>query len=591
MNLLEREPALTVLQGALGDVAHGEGRVALVYGEAGIGKTSLVDSFARARGQPGRTLWGACDSLHTPRPLGPVYDIAQQAGSTLLDRLEAGAPPRAIFSAVLEELRQRPPVIAVLEDLHWADAATLDLIRFLGRRIRQVPALLVLTYRDDELGPRHPLRIALGDLATQRGGAADPAARRCRSRRCGRSPPASRSTRRRCTGRPAATRSSSPRPSPAARRASRPRCATRCSPGPLASRPRAGPRSTPRRSSAPRSSRGCSPRWSETRPPPPRSASRSGCSGPRGTCWRFRHELARQAILDTIAPPRRLALHRLALRGARVAPDGLARPGPARPPRGRRRRCAGRPGPRAGRRRPGRRAGSPPGGRRPVSPAPSASPPPRRPASGRGSSTPTRTNGCSWTASTRRSAPGGRGRRCTARPATAAGRPEPRGTRGGPGPRRPQRRRPRSRAGAPSRCCARLPPGPALAYALPDPGEPADARIATAPRRSDGASKAITLAERLRRARDRRGRLQHDGRGHAGLRRRPRARASGEEPRPGARGGAARVDRRRLHQPGLGVRRGVPLRRCRPLPDRGHPATRPSAISTTPRTTCRRGWR
>ena len=79
MTLLERGPALEALQGALGEVAHGEGRVALVYGEAGIGKTSLVDCFARAPGQPGRTLWGACDSLHTPRPLGPVHDIAQQA--------------------------------------------------------------------------------------------------------------------------------------------------------------------------------------------------------------------------------------------------------------------------------------------------------------------------------------------------------------------------------------------------------------------------------------------------------------------------------------------------------------------------------
>jgi predicted ATPase len=136
MTLLEREPALEALEGALGEVAHGEGRVALVYGEAGIGKTSFVDCFARARGQPGRMLWGACDSLHTPRPLGPVHDIAQQTGSALLGRLEAGAPPRVIFSTVLEELRQHPPVIVVLEDLHWADAATLDLITFLGRRIR-----------------------------------------------------------------------------------------------------------------------------------------------------------------------------------------------------------------------------------------------------------------------------------------------------------------------------------------------------------------------------------------------------------------------------------------------------------------------
>jgi hypothetical protein len=171
MTLLEREPALEALQGALGEVAQGEGRVALVYGEAGIGKTSLVDCFARARAA-GPHAVGRLRFPPHPRPLGPVHDIAQQAGAALLGRLEAGAPPRVIFSAVLEELRHRPPVIAVLEDLHWADAATLDLIKFLGRRIREVPALVVLTYRDDELGPDHPLRIVLGDLATS------PAARR-----------------------------------------------------------------------------------------------------------------------------------------------------------------------------------------------------------------------------------------------------------------------------------------------------------------------------------------------------------------------------------------------------------------------------
>jgi len=168
MTLLERAPALEGLAAALGEAAGGQGRVALVYGEAGIGKTSLVDHFTRTRAEVAATLWGACDSLHTPRPLGPVYDIAAQAGPALRESLEAGAPPRAIFSAVLTELGRRPPVVVVLEDLHWADAATLDLVKFLGRRIHQVPALLVLTYRDDELGPRHPLRIVLGDLATSR---------------------------------------------------------------------------------------------------------------------------------------------------------------------------------------------------------------------------------------------------------------------------------------------------------------------------------------------------------------------------------------------------------------------------------------
>jgi predicted ATPase len=104
MTLLEREPALETLRGALGEAAAGEGRVALVYGEAGIGKTSLVEHLTRTPARPGPTLWGACDSLHTPRPLGPVYDLAQQAGPGLLGCLEAGLPPRAIFSAVLEEL-------------------------------------------------------------------------------------------------------------------------------------------------------------------------------------------------------------------------------------------------------------------------------------------------------------------------------------------------------------------------------------------------------------------------------------------------------------------------------------------------------
>ena len=284
MTLLEREPALEALEGALGEVAHGEGRVALLYGEAGIGKTSLVDCFARARGQPGRTLWGACDSLHTPRPLGPVHDIAQQAGSALLGRLEAGAPPRVIFSTVLEELRQHPPVIVVLEDLHWADAATLDLITFLGRRIRQVPALLVLTYRDDELGPDHPLRIVLGDLATS------PAVRRIPL-----SPLSVAAVRTLAAGRPLDTaalhRQTGGNPffvteALASREAGIPITVRDAV---LARAARLSPAGRTALDAAaiigPRSSRGCSPRWWAMWPPPRRSASRSGCSGPRVICW------------------------------------------------------------------------------------------------------------------------------------------------------------------------------------------------------------------------------------------------------------------------------------------------------------------
>ena len=83
----------------------------------------------------------------------------------LLERLEAGSDRNAIFSACLSELGDQPTIMLV-EDIHWADEATLDLLKFLGRRIHQTPSLLVLTYRDDEIGIHHPLRQLLGDLGS-----------------------------------------------------------------------------------------------------------------------------------------------------------------------------------------------------------------------------------------------------------------------------------------------------------------------------------------------------------------------------------------------------------------------------------------
>jgi DNA-binding CsgD family transcriptional regulator len=163
MELLEREGPLRELEAALAEAANGAGRVALVSGEAGIGKTALIERFAREHRTDVRVLWGACDALFTPRPLGPLYDIAAQTGGALAAALEADANRNTIFSAVLAELN-RQPTLVVFEDVHWADEATLDLLRFLGRRIARTRALLVLTYRDDEVGPRHPLRTVLGDL-------------------------------------------------------------------------------------------------------------------------------------------------------------------------------------------------------------------------------------------------------------------------------------------------------------------------------------------------------------------------------------------------------------------------------------------
>jgi len=163
MKLLERDSFLHQLELTLQEAMAGQGRVVLVSGEAGIGKTSLVDHFTQAHRDSIRVLWGACDSLFTPRPLGPLLDIALQLEGELPALLHSGANQLAIFSACLVEMQQSPSIV-VFEDIHWADEATLDLIKFLGRRIQLTKSLLILNYRDDELSARHPLRLVLGDL-------------------------------------------------------------------------------------------------------------------------------------------------------------------------------------------------------------------------------------------------------------------------------------------------------------------------------------------------------------------------------------------------------------------------------------------
>lgn len=163
MRLWERSGALDLLDELVRVSAKG-GRVALVAGEAGLGKSVLVAEFVRRCGSRARVLWGGCDPLVTPRALGPLHDIGRQSGGALADRLRAGATQEEIFAAFLDEVSgppQRPRPVIVVEDAHWADEATLDWITFFGRRVDRLPALLVVTYRDDELGPGHPLRRAL----------------------------------------------------------------------------------------------------------------------------------------------------------------------------------------------------------------------------------------------------------------------------------------------------------------------------------------------------------------------------------------------------------------------------------------------
>jgi DNA-binding CsgD family transcriptional regulator len=141
----------------------------LVAGEAGVGKSALARRFCDERCTDARVLWGACDALHTPRPLGPLLDVAAATGGRLQDVVERGDKPHAVFAALLEELLSRTPTVAVLEDLHWADEATLDVLSLLGRRAEHTGALIIVTYRDDELDRAHPLRLVLGDMRTAPG--------------------------------------------------------------------------------------------------------------------------------------------------------------------------------------------------------------------------------------------------------------------------------------------------------------------------------------------------------------------------------------------------------------------------------------
>jgi DNA-binding CsgD family transcriptional regulator len=169
MQLLERDAALASLAEYAAEARAGDPRFVLLAGEAGVGKTSLVDALAR-RLPDARWLWGRCDGSFTPEPLAPLYDIATALGGPILAAWHDDIDSHPLFRMLLDELLAKlgPPTVIVFEDVHWADDATLDLLRFLGSRLRDANTLVVATYRDDGLAAYHPLRVTLGELASQR---------------------------------------------------------------------------------------------------------------------------------------------------------------------------------------------------------------------------------------------------------------------------------------------------------------------------------------------------------------------------------------------------------------------------------------
>lgn len=162
MELLERHAEIECLEQALAAARNGSGRVVLVSGEAGIGKTTLVRSFLETHEGSAEFLVGVCDDLSTPRPLSPIWDMSLD--SSIAEALALG-DRQAVHEVVLDLMRRSlRPTALVIEDSHWADEATLDLMRHLGRRIHDTHGLLIVTYRDDEVTAGHPLRPVLGDL-------------------------------------------------------------------------------------------------------------------------------------------------------------------------------------------------------------------------------------------------------------------------------------------------------------------------------------------------------------------------------------------------------------------------------------------
>ena len=326
-----------------------------VAGEAGVGKTALVRALLRRRAAPARVLWGACDALFTPRPLGPFLDVAAEAGGALAAAITAGGSrPRRRGGAAARRAGAQRPTIVVLEDVHWADEATLDVAaaaRPAASATRRV--LVVATYRDDELDRAPPA----ADRARRARDAAAPSTHldvgRCRRTAVAALAEPARRRRRRAP--PADARQPVLRHRGARRRRRRR----------SRDRPRRGARA--RRAAEPDGPRSCSTR-SRSSPQrvevwllealageaPARSTEclASGMLVGRDRARsRFRHELARLAIDETLEPRRRLALHRQRSR-ARGAADRRARPRPPRPPRGGGRRRRGGAALRARRRAP-----------------------------------------------------------------------------------------------------------------------------------------------------------------------------------------------------------------------------------------------
>lgn len=168
---MERDHYLRTLESYLDEAAAGNGRLVYVSGESGVGKSSLVSAFAsQAESRACAVVSVAyCDGSATPSPLAPLLELLPTLPPGVWPE---GATRQEIFAALLVALREPPdlgPHLVVIEDAHWADQATLDLLLHLARRIHTCRALVVVTYRREDVDATDGLRQLLGDTASATG--------------------------------------------------------------------------------------------------------------------------------------------------------------------------------------------------------------------------------------------------------------------------------------------------------------------------------------------------------------------------------------------------------------------------------------
>ena len=147
--LYGREHERELLRGYFDDLRAGAGGLVLIGGEAGIGKTALVEDLARDIDERDvRLLQGACFDLET----SPPFSVWRAIAAAL-----PGTPAPAELESTLVAASTEQPLLVVLEDIQWADPTSLELLRSIGRIAGSLPLLLVATYQDDYIAIEHPL--------------------------------------------------------------------------------------------------------------------------------------------------------------------------------------------------------------------------------------------------------------------------------------------------------------------------------------------------------------------------------------------------------------------------------------------------